>query len=335
MTRRHGFRQAVRGVIFIGAVFGCVVLLCGGHNPTHAEDLRQDNVVVVLDASGSMRDPMQAAADSGRRRSKMDVAKNALLQVLEVVSPETNVGVLVFSGKGNLDPLIHPLAPVDRSRLEVAVKRIAPSGSTPLGDFLKRGTDLLLEQRAKQRGYGSFRLLVVTDGQASDPALMNAVLPDILSRGITIDVVGVDMGSDHALATRVHAYRRANDPAALTRVLTEAFAEIGGNQDDAADEEAFDEIAGIPDEMAAALVKALSNRSHTNSPVQAVRRVQRRTPATGSPAGPGTASSPSAPPASGSGGPPPILIIIIIIVVVAMFRGALGGRRKRRRRRSR
>jgi len=146
------------------------------------------------------------------------------------------------------------------------------------------------------------------------------------------------MGSDHALATRVHAYRRANDPAALTRVLTEAFAEIGGDQDDAADEEAFDEIAGIPDEMAAALVEALTNRSGTNSPVQAVRRVKARTPATGSPAGQGTASGPSTSAPSGSSGPSRpslILIIFIIIIVVAMFRGARGGRRKRRRRRGR
>ena len=76
---------------------------------------------------------------------------------------------------------------------------------------MKKGADTLLKARKSQYGYGSYRLLVVTDGEASDPGLVERFTPDIISRGIITDVIGVDMNKAHTLATKVHSYRSAND----------------------------------------------------------------------------------------------------------------------------
>ena len=57
----------------------------GQDNPT------QDNIVVVLDASGSMRELMP-----GTQRAKMEVAKEALLRVLATVPPLTNAWMLTI-----------------------------------------------------------------------------------------------------------------------------------------------------------------------------------------------------------------------------------------------
>jgi hypothetical protein len=122
----------------------------------------------------------------------------------------------------------------------------------------------LLEAR-KQQIYGTYRLLVVTDGEANDPNLVDAYLPDIQSRGLIMDVIGVDMGSDHSLATRVSNYRRADDDSALQQAISEVFAETStNNQDSEAD---FEMLAALPDEFASGALKALA--ASGNEPIRA------------------------------------------------------------------
>jgi hypothetical protein len=147
-----------------------------------------------------------------------------------------------------------------------AIDAPRPHGATPLGAYIKRGADRLLEARAKQFGYGTFRLLIVTDGEAQDQALVDRYTPEVMARGITVDVIGVGMRKNHTLATRVHSYRSANDPAALKRALAEVFAEVGSSRTDAAaDAEAFATLAPLPAEVAAAMIQALSTSG--NQPI--------------------------------------------------------------------
>jgi hypothetical protein len=121
---------------------------------------------------------------------------------------------------------------------------------------MKIAADALLTLRDRER-YGTYRLLIVTDGEATDAERVEAYLPDILSRGITVDVIGVDMQDDHSLATKVHSYRRADDPASLTRALQETFAESSGAPDDAGTSD-FEQLAPIPNEVAVAALAALT-----------------------------------------------------------------------------
>jgi len=52
--------------------------------------------------------------------------------------------------------------------LKKAIDPISHGGRTPLGQYMKIGADALLAKKEKQHNYGSYRLLVVTDGEASD-----------------------------------------------------------------------------------------------------------------------------------------------------------------------
>jgi hypothetical protein len=124
---------------------------------------------------------------------------------------------------------------------------------------MKIGADRLLEARQAQYGYGSYRLLLVTDGQATDGNLTTLYAPLILARAIAVDVIGVDMAEDHLLATKVNSYRRANDPRALSRAIREVFAEVGrSSTGGGAEDEAFADLAGLPTEAATAMVMALA-----------------------------------------------------------------------------
>jgi hypothetical protein len=274
----------------------------------------QDNIVIVLDASGSMTETMKRAPGMTR----MDAAKQALQQVVASVPDSTNVGLLVFSSRNLPNDWVYPLARVDRAALARAIQSPEPAGATPLGAYLKKGTDALLAQREKQRGYGTFRLLMVTDGEANDQRLVDAYLPDVLSRGITVDVIGVDMAGDHALATRVNSYRRADDPQALVKAVSDVFAEVGsGPQDAAVSEEQFEIIQGIPDQMASAMLAALTSTG--NHPI-GERPSTVNADGTTSPGGMAVDPGAQPAPADRSGRTWLIILVVAIFLVRIFFR---------------
>jgi hypothetical protein len=123
---------------------------------------------------------------------------------------------------------------------------------------------------------------------------MERFTPEVIARGITVDVIGVAMNQRHTLATRVHSYRSANDPASLKRALAEVFGEIGGSANDITGGEAFAELKPIPNEVAQAMIQALS--SSGNHPIgEPPRRSQPTTVAPAPP--PDSSSPPPAPPA--------------------------------------
>ena len=225
-----------------------------------------DCAVIILDASGSMDAKMPAGV------RKIDAAKTALQSVLMGIPETTHIGLLVFSGTNVPNPWVYPLGPRDNDALAKAISLPRPGGNTPLGRFIKTGADRLLEERTKQYGYGSYRLLVVTDGEATDGSLTDQYTPDIVARGITMDVIGVNMKQDHTLATKVHSYRRADDPAALQKALSEILAEINVLDDDTAAAEAFDLLAPLPAELCGSMIQALAqvNNQPIGQPAAAV-----------------------------------------------------------------
>lgn len=281
-----------------------VLLWFGFASHTQAMDIDGDNVVILFDASGSME-----TALSGTNESRLDVAKTAIREVTAQLPASTHLGLLVFGGQRS--GWVLPLGPRDDEALAQALNRITASGSTPLGQNLKIGADVLLQKRAEQYGYGTYRLLVVTDGQATDSDLMETYVPDILTRGLLVDVIGVDMRSDHTLAKNVHSYRRANDPESLRQALREVFAEVGQTRDGDTTEDAFQVLEGFPADLALPVIRAFATSG--NHPIEAV------TPWTDVDVGDGLISDPSkgsvTPKEEGSGWKTWIIIFIAVVIL--------------------
>ena len=263
---RHNLNQ-------LGAWLGAVSASLWAMPLGQAQVQVTDNVVVVVDASGSM-----GANMAGTGRDRMSVAKDALKQVLDQIPDTTHVGILVFP-RGDW---VYPLGPRKDSMLAGAIDSIQSGGGTPLGDYMKRGADVLLDARRKQFGYGTYRLLVVTDGEASDRRKVEDFTPDIISRGITIDCIGVEMASRHTLATKVHSYRNANDPESLKQAISEVFAEVVSGDAGQAGEDAFELIADLPEATASAMLKSLSTSG--NQPIGEVPGMRAADPPSSSPA---------------------------------------------------
>lgn len=224
---------------------------------TPDSDVYRNNIVVVVDSSGSMNDPM-----TGTRTSRMAIAKTAMKSVLSHVGSDTNIGIVTFHD--NVKRWTYPIGVKNDAQINAAIDAMHAAGRTPLGAYIKIGADALLKEREKQMGYGSYRLLVVTDGFADDAALVEKYVPDVLARGITLDVIGVDMQQDHTLASKASSYRRGNNPDELERSIKEVFAEISSTDGSDIDE-SFELIEPINEELASKIIKAFA--SSGNHPI--------------------------------------------------------------------
>lgn len=266
-----------------------------------------DHVVIVLDASGSMRDTM-----SGSETSKMAAAKKALKGVVQTIPTSTRVGLLVFSASNTQDDWVYPLGEIKEKQLIEAIDFPRPSGSTPLGTYIKIGADRLLKEREARFNYGTYRLLVVTDGEATDGSLTDMYTPLTIARGIKIDVIGVDMSKNHTLATKVHTYRKANDPASLQKALKEVLGEVSSTNhtNTTTGEDVFAMIEPLPIEVASAAITALSiMENHPIGEERPVKPVVNAQSLPDNPAGDQSTESNS---------------VLIVVIIIAVVLGALG-----------
>lgn len=219
----------------------------------------QQNVVIIIDDSGSMAVRLRA----NTRISRMAAAQDALIQVLRDVPDNSQVGVLALNSKGQSGNWVIPMGPLDRGDVEQQISSIRANGGTPLGAAMKVALNTLLESRQRQM-YGTYRMLIVTDGEAGDPELVERYVPIARGRGFLLDVIGVDMPGDHSLATQANTYRRADDAASLAAAIADVFAETAEESGDAGQSD-YDLLAPLPAEIASVALSSLSQVD--NSPV--------------------------------------------------------------------
>lgn len=228
-----------------------------------ATTLADDNIIIVFDTSGSMGEYMRSA-----QKSRMEVAQEALFEVLSQVPDTTKIGILSFGG------WVYRIGPVDRVKLEQSIRNMRTGGGTPLYEYVRAGGTALLKYRESQLNSGNYKLLVVTDGVAGDDYLNEndtfpdgsvrlGVIDDIISRNVTIDAIGLDMQGDHALATQINgSYMRGDDPASLVEAVSKAVAEVSFDDDQDAGADAFQDIAVFPDDMVMPIIKGLTTFSN-------------------------------------------------------------------------
>ena len=233
-----------------------------------------DHIVIVLDTSGSMEDQMRSVS-----KSRMQVAQESLINVLSSIPDSTKIGILTFHG------WIYDLNKVDQQELKNAISRTTPGGGTPLYKYVAIGATRLLKERESQSNIGSYKLLVVTDGEANDGNLNEesvyddgskkpGVLQDVLNRGIVVDAIGLDIPQNHALSTQINGiYMKGDDPTSLNKAIKNSLAEVGfGSSKDASDA-AFKEISELPESFVVSSLQGLtkfSNHPIGQNPVLAV-----------------------------------------------------------------
>lgn len=221
------------------------LILCACAAPVPEEEARQDlervtpvtisietsatgeaslaaNYYVVFDGSGSMRRSLGTDCRGNQQfRNKLEGGKWALREFAAKLPQEANVGLYVFDAHGRNERVT--LDTNNRTQFLQAVNEIKSSGGTPLAESITVGTDKLVEQYKKQLGYGEYRLVVVTDGEADG---IPQAARYATSRNIPIYAIGLCIGNNHPLRSYAASYRAADSPEDLARGLEETLAEL-------------------------------------------------------------------------------------------------------------
>jgi Ca-activated chloride channel family protein len=146
-------------------------------------------MVLVLDASGSMREP------HGDGRSRFQAAVDALREVIAGLPGGMEVGLRLYGseiedGPGSCQDseLVVPVGPLDKRALRTALGKARPRGNTPIAYSLAEAAkDLPTE--------GPRTIVLVSDGEESCGGDPCAVARDLSRQGLDlhVDVVGLQV----------------------------------------------------------------------------------------------------------------------------------------------
>ncbi|GGF78446.1 von Willebrand factor type A domain-containing protein [Mameliella alba] len=162
--------------------------------------------------------------DSGSMGSDLEQAKAAVLQAVRMMDPNDRVGVLALNAG-----LVLPFETVEDAA-DILPGRLSPlrsTGSTPLGPALSAARDLLSEEAARSRSFGTYRIIVTTDGAADDPDLLvREVIETVNKTPVQVATIGIGIGRRHVLNAEGHtSYVAVDDVGKLAEALQAAVAE--------------------------------------------------------------------------------------------------------------
>jgi len=224
-------RRTISGRLFIFVVSLLVALVAVAQSQTEAPRSATEvgaasltrNFYFIFDGSGSMSELLNKQCKGDRRfGSRLEGAKWAVEQFLPLMPRDVNLGLWVFDSYGNSERVL--LGSDNRDKFLAEVQKTKAGGNTPLTESIEQGVNRLVEQRDKQLGYGEFRLIVVTDGQATGRPLPQAV-DYARERHIPIYTIGLCIGEKHELRKYSVSYRAADSIEALKHGLEETLAE--------------------------------------------------------------------------------------------------------------
>ncbi|KUF08760.1 vWA domain-containing protein [Pseudoponticoccus marisrubri] len=182
--------------------------------PARAADPFAENNMIVLDMSGSMGE----SGCAGDHPNRAEAAKAALLSWI-AANPGDNVGLVSFSADGTrLDfPLGRGAAHAEA--LVARIEALRADSNTPLLSAMRLAEAQLTRQAVLQGGTGAYRMIVITDGQASDGENPAPVVEGVFANPanmIEIHTIGFCIDGAHSLKDpdRVF-YTDANSPDAL------------------------------------------------------------------------------------------------------------------------
>jgi hypothetical protein len=159
--------------------------------------------------------------------NRIRAAKTAATELVNKLPPEVAIGLYVFDADGEGERV--PLGLNNREKVLAQIQGIQAGSGTPLGAACVSGTQTLAAKRAMQLGYGEFRLIVLTDGEASDSLKPFArKMQSLLDQGESIPLytIGFQLAGDHALRKWSVFYQNAQNLEELKKALADATAEL-------------------------------------------------------------------------------------------------------------
>ncbi len=135
--------------------------------------------------------------DSGSMKSDMEAAKQAVIGALDAMAADDRVAVVALNAGTVL-----PFATVADAKadLPALLAPIVSDGGTPLTLAIQSAQRLLEAEAAAARGFGTFRLIVTTDGAADDSEALDEEIETLAaSTPIQVTTIGIGIKGGHVL----------------------------------------------------------------------------------------------------------------------------------------
>lgn len=180
------------------------------------------NYVVVFDGSGSMG---YAECSGPKHRDKYAAGRDAVIAFSKLVPVDVNLGLVVFDRRGIQTRV--ELGVGNRAQFEQEIRSVQINGGTPLKSSIRLGYDMLTVQGQKQFGYGTYSLIIVTDGDPSSGENPTNIVNQIVDNTpVEVHTVGFCIGDNHPLNQRGRTfYASADSPEKLLDGLKSVLAE--------------------------------------------------------------------------------------------------------------
>lgn len=168
-------------------------------------------MVFVVDRSGSMSQRVGAS-------NRMELAKEATIGALELLAPESVVGLIAFDAEAEV---LMPMQPVTQVEAFLrAVEGLRAAGGTALHPALVEAYTLLQGVDSATK-----HVVVLTDG-LSQPADFVGILSRLREIGVTTSMVGIGDGADRIQLTELArlgggAFHHTTDVRALPSILAQ------------------------------------------------------------------------------------------------------------------
>lgn len=169
----------------------------------------RSNLVFLIDASGSMNSP-----------DKLPLVKNALKMMVDNLSPEDTIGIVVYAG--NAGTVLEPTKIQEKSKIIAAIDRLKPGGSTAGGEGIEKAYSLAEANFDKN---AVNRVILATDGDFNVGITDTQELKSFIERkrktGIFLSILGFGEGNYNDELMQILA-QNGNGNAAYVDNLNEA-----------------------------------------------------------------------------------------------------------------
>jgi hypothetical protein len=162
--------------------------------------------------------------DSGSMGSDIVPARDAVVAALDAMDPDDRVAVIALNAGEIL-----PFSTVSDAKgtLPALLARVISEGGTPLTGAMIAAREALAREAAVAGGFGTYRILVTTDGAADDSVALQAEVEHIArATPIQIATIGVGIRGGHILRRDdLAAFVAIDDVGQLAAALRDAIAE--------------------------------------------------------------------------------------------------------------
>lgn len=160
------------------------------------------NLIFLLDVSGSMQ-----------RYNKMPLLKKSFIELLGLLRPEDQIGIVTYSGEAKVE--LAATSAGHRGKILLTIESLKGSGKTNAA----RGLKLAYHQAENSFiPNGTNRIILATDGDLEKAYSMKKLINEYVDKGITLSVFYFPSTSDHP-STKIRLSRFAEHAAGNFRKI--------------------------------------------------------------------------------------------------------------------